>query len=77
LLSFKFQLVEEIEHVFLTRSQARDKYGFINKKGEVIIPIKFDKAHYYFTNDVVELELDEKKYYYNKTEKEIKAQQQQ
>jgi len=49
-----------------------DKFGYINVKGEIVIPIKFDKADYYFTDEVEELERDGKKYYFDRTGKEIK-----
>ncbi len=72
IITFQFDEANRF-HNGLSRVSNNKKFGFINIKGEIIIPIKFDKAHYYFTGEVEELELDGKKYYFDKTGKEIKA----
>jgi hypothetical protein len=72
IIDFRFDEANRF-HKGLARVSKNKKFGFINTKGEIIIPIKFDKAHYYFTEKVEELELDGKKYYFDKTGKEIKT----
>lgn len=43
-----------------------DKYGYINTKGEQIIPCKYDKYGGWFINDsTIELQMNGEKYYFN------------
>jgi len=49
----------------MSRVSLHNKYGYINTKGKIIIPIIYDKAPYYFTSKIEELELNDKKYYFD------------
>ena len=39
---FKYQLTKELSYIGLTSAKLKNKYGFINKHGDVVIPFKFD-----------------------------------
>lgn len=70
IIDFLFEKAERF-HKNLARVSNNNKFGYINTEGEIVISIKFDKADYYFTDEVEELELDGKKYFFDRTGKEV------
>ena len=80
----KYEDVNDFEEGF-ARVFLNEKYGFINKTGNIVVPLKYDYAVNYFTNGYVKVCLDEKwgvcnaegkevipcKYYYIGTFKDV------
>lgn len=43
-----------------------EKWGFIDKEGNLVIPFKYDDTDWHFKNDSIQVELDSKEYFINK-----------
>ena len=50
----KYEDVNNFEEGF-ARVFLNEKYGFINKTGNIVVPLKYDYAVNYFTNGYVEV----------------------
>ena len=49
----------------------KDEWGFIDKKGNLVIPYKYDDIDWYFENDSIQVELNSKEFYINKKDENI------
>lgn len=71
LIKPQFEDGNEFSEGFAGVKNINDKWGFIDKKGNLVIPYKYDDIDWHFENDSIQVELNSKEFYINKKDENI------